>query len=766
MEVVREGSESSPTADTGHPIQGIPIASVMSSFFGFKEASIPQPGSRVLCVSHSASLCFILGSIPRETLEDGKVNLPSRTILGAGNAIDDTSNRKGHSDRFIAFADGGCPTDVVDGEHVVANELGVLLGLQQQLATLKASELAQIQCFLLDDLVRIISHNFQHYTALGEYNIFHDGKRLLAEFGATHKVAETYGVPAVNNDATSKTTFQSTGTHTSDDAQDFYKINGDEQLKAIERFKLFLGSVGDFLHMFLLRPDPEEQRSLNPAQEINSPDVGLFDFHVGTDGGLHVRSVKEVFIEKTNWIRVPIRKCAPDDPAGDDAETVNYDEKKSFEFNNEHSYLQTPLNYALQIRDYVAYVNEKLGYQNFKKHEKDFHVNDSPENEEAFEQINKVDAETKLELSEYQLRTAGIYLMPNGGITIRDAWNSAIVMEGGNIYLQPAKDLISQPLRHYVAKVGGNVSISAKKDVDVSSSEEGVRFKSLKTMHMYSAEGGVVVEADGEKDSTPYPEFDTAEEAENSALEYVGGIVLKSKLHIYNKAEKNIVTHTGGRMLFQSLDNISLVSDNLFTLYSKRDMYCLSDGGIYSLAQTSLQSVSFGSANFAGATSTVLGQKDQTIGVVSLGPVKGVIDVPKAYTEFYFRLADINKDLLKQTTYQEEKTFDNVKFRFLSSSKYGVSSDFDGIPTTLPQQENLVSEAVDLVAWEEESVNGTLPFPGGKLFDQFYYFAEKPNNIEQRTKKGGRAEAYSMAASGEKPCKITLESLAKYKVHK
>jgi hypothetical protein len=196
--VIRESAGTTRSADMGLMMQGVMVSSALSGYFGFKQAIIPQPGSRVVCMEYTMYVCYILGVISQQPVyADG---LPSRAMLGAESPFVDDANTQGFLDRAAAIVDHLKPHDVVDGEYVVANEFGVLLGLYQQLANLKASELAQIQCYLLDDLVRIISHNFQHYSSIGEYNIYHDGKRLMAEFGATHKPAESYGRPATQSD--------------------------------------------------------------------------------------------------------------------------------------------------------------------------------------------------------------------------------------------------------------------------------------------------------------------------------------------------------------------------------------------------------------------------------------------------------------------------------------------------------------------------------------------------------------------------------------
>lgn len=744
----------------GQMMQGLWVSSLLSNFIGFDDCSLPQPGTKVLCVATEASYCYVLGNIPSPSI--GTEVFPARTMLGAKNALADEANRIGHQNNTTILQDNRQPSDIVDGEHVVANEYGVLLGLYQQLANLKASELAQVQCFLLDDLVRIISHNFQHYTALGEYNIYHDGKKLMAEFGATHKPAESYGRPAVEDDGNTPM-FSKGGTHTVDDKQDFFDIEEDERVKAIERFKWFLGSVGDFLHVFLCRPDPKEVRVLDPDGSVSKPDTGLADLHIGTDGGIHIRSVKEVFIEKTNWIRVPLRKAAPDDPNGDDGKELEYDKKEKFEFKDEFKYKENPFTYALQIRDYVAYVNEKTGYQNFKKHEKDFYVNDKIDEENSLKEIKQIDDKTDLNQEDYQLRTAGIYLMPNGGITIRDAWNSAIVMEGGNIYIQPAKDLVSQPLRNNIVKAGGHINMACKKNIDLSSSEEGLRLKSEKAQYFYSDKGGFVIEANGKEDTPGTPD------PTKEAIENVGGIVLKSKLSIYNYAEKNVVNYAKKNLLFQAMENADLVAVETLTLFGQGAMYSFSDGSIIEYSGASSIIMSDGSAIFAGIGSTAFGQKDQTLGFqyAKLNPfvdtLYGAVPVSD-FTDGFEKAKEAKYKLLEQTVFKEEAKFEDLKFKFLKSNKYGsLNPQEDAIPTTLAQQDDLLTSLYELANWEEKEINETLPYPGKDLFENFYLSAEKPVNLEEN--KLGKD--YSNKADSEtKPAEITLESLQKYKIQK
>jgi hypothetical protein len=745
-------------ADGGNMIQGIMVSSQLAGFMGFKEVLVPQPGTRVLCVAASANLCYIIGCIPQNNLSS-EVS-PARTAMGAGCAGMDSANRIGHMDNNPVIPNNRRPTDVVDGEWVMANEFGVLLGMMQQLAVLKGSELAQIQCYLMDDLVRIISHNFQHYTAIGEYNIWQDGKSLQAEFGATHLPGETYGRPLVESD-TGSPIFQKSDTSTVDDETDFFKISEDERIKAIERFKIFLGKLGDFLHVFLLRPDPNEVRTLNPDNRPNNPDTGLFDFHLGLDGGVHVRSVKEIFLEKTNWIRVPVRTAAPDDPSGDKAEDIEYPEKQEFEWKNDNKYKNNPLGHFLQLRDYVGYVNEKMNYQNFKKHEKDFYVNDDVNREKSLKAIDKIDNENNLGLKEYDLRTSGVYLMPNGGIVIRDAWNSAIVLEGGNIYLQPAKDFILQPMRNMIAKVGGVVNIAAKKDIDLSSTERGFRLKTDKAQYFYSDNGGIVLDSNGSGGGTGTPDPKT------EAIEKVGGVVLKSKAGIYNYAEKEIVNYSKGKMVFKSVGNTLISSDGLVGVKTQSNLIMQANQIISDGESSAFYLSSGGTAAFAGAGSSIFGNKDDNLGVLYdkdsmfIDILKGVLPVSEIKTQLD-GFSELLKDPLKTTTFTEPSKFTDLKFHFLKSEKYkGLVKEEDAIPSTMAQQDDKLTSIYNYSAWVEKEINESLPYPGKEKFDEFYLDADAPKNLEQNPS----GKSYSSKAESEKtPAANQFKSLQEYKI--
>jgi hypothetical protein len=335
-------------------------------------------------------------------------------------------------------------------------------------------------------------------------------------------------------------------------------------------------------------------------------------------------------------------------------------------------------------------------------------------------------------------------------------------MEGGNIYLQPAKDLISQPLRNSIVKAGGNINMACKKHIDLSSSEEGLRLKSEKSQYFYSNGGGVVVEANGETDTPGSPDPET------EAIDYVGGIVLKSKLGIYNYAQTDVVNYAKNRVLLQSIANTDIISGAEINVASKADIYVLAENSLILHGSKTSQVLSDGAAIVAGAGSTALGQKDQYLAIgydddnPFVDPLKGVMEVSSLTSQ----LADIKKtkeDILTYTIFESTDKLDALKFKFLDSYRYGgdLQPEKDAIPSTLAQQDDLITELYSLEKWEESKINDTYPYPGVDLFENFYISSEEPANLEPNDLG---SDLVNKSSPDTKPSKLTLDSLLEYKV--
>lgn len=737
----------------GGIMQGIPLMSVFTSTLGFKECPQYPIGAAVFCYKINSERCYIIGIIPEADI--GNLKFYSRAALQTADGNYDEQNAVGYAKdgSKLMTHNQGRPTDLVEGEFGYHNDFGVLLGLFQQLAILKGSELAQVQCYAIDDLVRIVSHNFQHWSALGEFNIWHDGKGIQAEFGATHLSAESMGSPAVTSSEGNPVFEEDPGTKP-DDSQDFYKIAEDQRIKAIARLKVFLGRLGDFVHIFLSRPDPDVVRTLSGSVQGNF-DRGLFDVHVGPDGRFSLRSVSSIVIEKTNWIMVPERVRSPEDPKGDDASELTYEDKDPFEFDNTYKYQENPIHYFLQIRDCAAYLQDLVNYKNFITHEKDFKLSKSPTSQETdLNSIDQVDEKTKVKLNDYVLRRSGIYLMDNGGIAIMDAWSSAIVLEGGNIYFQPAKDIIQQPMRNYVVKAGQFASICAKKDVDISSTEEGFRLKTEKVQHFYSNKQGILLQSGAQSKSAPAPE--------DEAYKEFGGIIFDAKdSGVYTYAGQ-IFDRAKERALYKT-KILGLEAEETMNILAETTMLLLCSGTTHVEAKKSANFVSKGAVSIGGTSTTAIGQKGKTVGMVphpgSLPAVlDGVLDCDQI-ASFKEKL-DKTPQQSMMSPFDKDDKFDKIKFRFLKSDDYKLDGDEEGLPMTIAQQSDAEFGFLNLTEWKEKEVEGTLPYPGKSKFDSFYISGKLNGNLTRDQDISTRGSEGLSSKGGT----LTAGSLNSYKI--
>ena len=694
-------------------MMGVPLSSVMAGMLGAKECSLPQPGATVFCFKRDAYSCLILGVVPdADTINEGG-QLPSRSVIGAGDGKTCENTTQGYAPGSgmpkMELFNLRRPTDVVDGEHVVANEFGVLLGLFQQFAVLKGSELAQVQAFLLDDLVRVVSHNFEHLTCMGTSKVYQDGQGVTHEINLTHDAMEAGGRPNVKEGAITPPVVTLDGQVSTDDSKDFFSLANEHQV-GIDRFKGFVGALGDFVHMILSRP-AEGQLRAQDGVSTQVFDRGLASLKVNLDGSVGIRSLAGVALEKTNWIRVPQRISRPEETI---ERPVASTAPSSYAFDTETKHRNIPFLYFLQLRDYLAFASEGEAYRRFTDTGK-FETNNDPSKETALGQELELAPGRKVTL---QPKTSGVYLMPNGGIMMRDAWGSALVMEGGNIYIQPAKDLVFQPLRNLVGKVGQNVSIAAQKDIDLSSTSGGFRLKTDLSQYLYSARSGVVIHSDA---SSPF-EYSPAD----APVTAVGGIVLhapnagivSNASHSLFKTANNAVIKTG-MCLIDATSRVLLRSDDGFDVFTSGDLLLSAGKNLVGFTE--------GTALFTGLENTAIGMENQTVALGTFGAVHGVFE-EQAFDDWKEKANALATGDLQQFSfgYREDTSFDELVFRFPSSEAYRLQEKEDALPQTVAQQEDRQFQTIGLAKWSEAAVNGTLPYPGVGLSGN-YAVAELAN---------------------------------------
>lgn len=692
--------------------KGVYLPTLCSSIIGFKECFVPAVGSKVLCVDNGIDQCFVVGT--QAGADQGTFTYPSRVAVQTGaSAATDAQNRDGYGTDSTKMVTNNAhrPTDVLEGEWGCSNEFGVMVALFQQVALLKGSELSQIQCCLIDDLTRIISHNFEHFTGMSDLKISHDGNNLNLEYSLTHLPQEAIGIPQPDKTELASP-IKETDTYTADDVDDGYTIEN-EQLQMVSRLKTFVGGLGDLINVYLSKPTLEYniQDGTAPA-----PSLGLGHFHLGVNGAVHWRTSKEFFIEKTNWIRVPQRIRPEEDPQGNDLSTEEFDEKIDFTFDKAFTFNQEdPIILFLQLRDYLAYMYEDFNIKNLKKVDKDIFINSDKDEEESLDEVEEVDPRTP---STYTKTVSGIYLMDNGSIVQKDAWGSSIVMDGGNIYICPAKDLVVQSLRNTVIKSGQFTTICSNADLEISSTKGGLKLKTETAQHFYSNASGLILESNAQLDSENGQPYD-------QSVKNLSGILLKGEKSGVYTYGKNIGSRAISELVLSSKEHLAIQSKTA-EIVTKNTLDLFSGQTANLKAGGSLSCIGQGTANFAGRGSSIFGKNGERITAqfnIIDGEGRNCSIVKQAWDgtgdTAAAAIAEANKNLQSDLLpiFKEDNEFTDLKFRFLHSDFYKWITGEDCLPQTMAQQQHTFLNDWEPDIWEEEEINESFPYPGKNNFD-------------------------------------------------
>jgi len=119
-----------------------------------------QIGDRVM-VSWALGYPIILGTLPKMQSADEGTPLS----IDGGNGLVDTGNFTGEG--VAVIGDQNAPKDMLVGDHVITSEGGGLIAaLRGGTVVFRASRLAEIIASKFDDLIRVVSRNWQHFTDL------------------------------------------------------------------------------------------------------------------------------------------------------------------------------------------------------------------------------------------------------------------------------------------------------------------------------------------------------------------------------------------------------------------------------------------------------------------------------------------------------------------------------------------------------------------------------------------------------------------------
>lgn len=512
--------------ESDSPLCCICASNMLASWAGIDDCALPGEGTQVSFIqlgTHSKYGIILSSNAEHASKNNTLGAFKSTEIVPSGGSIS-TLMENGLKGLDISegkdiprlIATGSRPLDVYPGDKAMVNkQSGVAMLLLSMLASLKASERAKIECFVMDDLVRMVSGHFQHYYAVGETQSYNDGGRLSTEYRLTNHQQELFGTDTYTAASTKNSRKRSTQPIASNS-----KSAADGPLDIKERFQLFIGDLGAFVHLVITNPilPPGSAFKLKGTM-LKSP--GLLRQILSKSGGMYVQHADDLILQRTDFIPVPSKLKEPWDPEGDTSSDISEvdNPNKPFKFDKDK-----PWAMPLAFRDIVAWANA----QNLKpvdRRKKDWGL---PEEGELASLNNMYDPIDKDEdnFEDNCNRQSYFGQMKDGSIVLRDAWGSSIYMRGGNIHFDCPGEIFHRSGRNQVFVSGSDICLVAAKSADLTAAAGDVRFKANRNLH--ACAGGIMLEATSsyelDKDDLNFKGSETLGEKVKS-----GGIILKSQ---------------------------------------------------------------------------------------------------------------------------------------------------------------------------------------------------------------------------------------------
>lgn len=383
------------------------------------------------------------------------------------------------------------PNDLLEGEFAISNNFGVAIQFLTTMIKLQASERAKIEASLMDDMVRIVSETFKHYSSFGDFQIYNDG-RLNVRFDGSSYEFESFGKanntdPLVNVD-NKQVEFQKT-----------YNETGRW------RFSEYIGFLGDFIHTFVTEPNAT---LASIAEEAIRPGKARMQMH--SDGTILMQSVADISIERVCRVVSPTEIRRQDDPEGNkknEFDKLNKEYLKIWSYGKDMS----KAHYAsYQLRQYARWLSCFHSFSRFHQLDKEWKLPKETDFEHSWNnQEQDVEQANAGQDTLYDVY-ATFRIMRDGSILIMDGFNSAISMVRGNIQMSAARHIEIDAAGDIRINAGQNLYIKARRNIEISAIVGGLTLKSRAWWKALCEWGTVWIKSDAidpsSGESIPTPE--------------------------------------------------------------------------------------------------------------------------------------------------------------------------------------------------------------------------------------------------------------------
>lgn len=519
--------------------------------------------SRVLvCRIPMLDMRIIIGGVPRQ-LQDARLILPDSLVLrSCVGLFQDPMHYTAFSNRKSSLGNmsAGRPADSLPGDWGSINELGLTVYLGKLMVGLRASDLARVDAFWGDDLLRLTGYNMEVFTAGAEETKLNDEGEYNEVLALTSFPWEGMGKRSAGSDATRK----ANGRLKPGSEEAAFEPEKDDQLM-MPRLLRFRGYLGDIeREMVCMRPADADTETHEKKTKYH----GLLEIVKHVNGAYAIRSAKEIILEKYALIPVPKKMFAAEDPKGDNRTSYkasnllgagNSYEMPEFIWGDETN----PNIRSAQLADHHAWFFSRYTTGGLVAHKKDWYYPDETELDKPVDRATiqasalqlkhrfmadlpvpvgtlVVDDRPGHSVRYYASRSV-IHQLDDGSIIIGDGYGSQIVMKGGSIFLECVGDVWAKPGRNFVAWAPHDAILRAGNSADITASKKDVRIKAERNMHILAGNseeaGGILLESKANGDSRP-PDFSQSGERINGH-----GITFKAaegSIHAWAKREMHL----------------------------------------------------------------------------------------------------------------------------------------------------------------------------------------------------------------------------------
>ena len=378
------------------------------------------------------------------------------------------------------------PQDMVEGEFEIANLFGVAMQFLFTMMRMSAGDRAAVECHLINDMVRVISQQYRHFSGIGEDLIFDHGRPTFERTWSSYrhelanKMSESEPLATMNKDAV-----------------DHASLDEKDRWEQIGRYRLleFVGFAGDFIHSFVT--DPPAAINKLAASPLYS---GKSLIHRNSDGTLLLQSVADIKLERV--VRIPVPK------------RIKHHEDPELTKSRKYRALQMPevlrlpdlpqedcFQLAYHLRSYSRWLSQVHSYARCLQLKDEYKVPSEKETDVPDWYCAEKDKIEQKNSMEYFDSYACITIVRDGSVLLHDVYGGSVMMSQSGIQISSARHIDIEAAGDIRIVAGRNLFMKVRRNIEITARIGGICITSYAWFKTICRAGTMWLRSDASKDS-------------------------------------------------------------------------------------------------------------------------------------------------------------------------------------------------------------------------------------------------------------------------